>query len=83
MSKDTNKQQKEVNTMKNSFTTIIRNANGTMETRVLNLAQTIEVLRDVMNVTAEVASMTLHHMKVGKIYACLKGVRIVKNALIG
>ena len=69
--------------MKNSFTAIIRNANGTMETRVLNLAQTIEVLRDVMHVTDELANATLHHMNVGKVYAGLKGVRIVKNVLIG
>ena len=60
-----NKQQKEVDTMKNATTYTIRN---NYEVRYMTAEQFVEVLRDLLHITAEVAKMAMHHMKEGKVY---------------
>lgn len=51
--------------MKSATTYTIRN---NYETRYMTAEQFVEVLRDLLNITAEVAKMAMHHMKEGKTY---------------
>lgn len=51
--------------MKNATTYTIRN---NYETRYVTAEQFVEVLRDLLHVTAEVAKMAMHYMKEGKTY---------------
>lgn len=67
--------------MKNTFTVTIPNMNTcAYETRELTYLQAIEVLRDIMKVTAELAKAILHHMKEEKLYTYgVTALRIIKN----
>lgn len=51
--------------MKNATTYTIRN---NYETRYVTAEQFVEVLRDLLHVTAEVAKMAMNYMKEGKEY---------------
>ena len=51
--------------MKNATTYTLRN---NYETRYMTAEQFAEALRDLLNITAEVAKMAMHHMKEGKTY---------------
>lgn len=51
--------------MKNATTYTLRN---NYEIRYMTADQFAEALRDLLNITAEVAKMAMHHMKEGKTY---------------
>ena len=75
MSKDTNKiNAKELPTMTNTFT-----MSTVYETRTFTAEQFVEVLRDLLNVTAEVAKMTMRKMEEGRTYLVRSIYRITKN----
>lgn len=60
--------------MTNTFT--VRN---NYETRTFTAEQFIEVLRDLLHVTAEVAKMAMHKMEENRVYLAGATNRIVKN----
>jgi hypothetical protein len=64
-------------TMKNATTYTIRN---NYETRYMTADQFVEVLRDMLHITAEVAKMTMHHMKEGKTYTIGAQWKVTKDA---
>lgn len=68
------KMRKEVATMKNTFT-----VSTVYESRTFTADQFVEVLRDLLNVTAEVAKMTMHKMEEGRTYLARSVYRMVKN----
>lgn len=49
------------------------------ETRTFTAEQFVEVLRDLLNVTAEVAKMTMRKMEEGRTYLVRSIYRITKN----
>ena len=61
-------------TMKNTYT-----MKNNYETRTFTADQFVEVLRDLLNVTAEVAKMTMHKMEEGRTYLARSVYRMVKN----
>ena len=61
-------------TMKNTFT-----VSTVYESRTFTAEQFVEVLRDLLNVTAEVAKMTMHKMEEGRTYLARSVYRMVKN----
>ena len=60
--------------MKNTYT-----MNNNYETRTFTADQFVEVLRDTLHITAEVAKMAMHKMAEGKTYRMGATYRIVKN----
>ena len=65
---------KELPTMKNTFT-----VSTVYESRTFTADQFVEVLRDLLNLTAEVAKMTMHKMEEGRTYLARSVYRMVKN----
>lgn len=65
---------KEMPTMKNTYT-----MKNNYETRTFTADQFVEVLRDLLHITAEVAKMTMHKMVEGKTYLAGATYRIMKN----
>lgn len=60
--------------MKNTFT-----ISTTYETRTFTADQFVEVMRDLLHVTGEVARMNMHKMVEGKTYLARSIYRITKN----
>ena len=60
--------------MKNTFT-----VSTVYESRTFTADQFVEVLRDLLNITAEVAKMTMHKMEEGRTYLMRSIYRVTKN----
>lgn len=60
--------------MKNTFT-----VSTVYESRTFTAEQFVEVLRDLLNITAGVAKMTMHKMVEGKIYIACSTYCVMKN----